>query len=183
MQGKTSVKIYSAYQVRNCFCFSCSKRCRRTSVRERMNRQEDDTNMIQQLHCHLDISGLAGNHDQTLALATRARSTVRAYGHSTWLHNFDLACAHVPNLIDFAAAFANDAPYEIVRDVNLLGLKLLWRGIVMRRGRRCGSVWVGVSGDIGRAGVRGAAVRGRTGGVRGRLSAGICGRTVAGVSG
>jgi hypothetical protein len=43
----------------------------------------------------------------------------------------------VPNLIDLAASFANDAPYKIIRDVDLLGLKLLWRGVVVRWRGRC----------------------------------------------
>ena len=79
--------------------------------------------MVQQLYRHLDVSRLTCDHDQPLVLATtRAGGAIRANSHSAWLHDFDLTRTHVSNLVYFAASFANDAPYKIVGDINLLGL-------------------------------------------------------------
>lgn len=69
------------------------------------------THVIQELNRHLDIGWLAGDDHQSLALPTGGRGrAVHAYAHSTRLHDLDLARAHMPDLINLAAAFPNDAP-------------------------------------------------------------------------
>lgn len=117
------------------------------------------TYVIQELHRHLDIGGLTSDNHQSLALASsRRRRTVHAHTHRPRLHNLDLACTHVPNLIDLSATLADDTSHEIVRDVNLLRLQLLWRTRV--RGptptptaATAAAVRVGVAGNIRRPGV------------------------------
>ena len=92
--------------------------------------------MVQQLYCHLDVSGLARNDDESLALASCRGRTVHAYAHRTWFHDLDLACAHMPDLVDLRTTLANDATNEVVGDIDLLRLQLL------RSTMRAASVWV-----------------------------------------
>ncbi len=72
----------------------------------------------------------------------------------------------MPNLIDFTPSFANDAPNQVIGDVDLLRLQLP-RGIVGTAG---GLVGVVVSGDVGRTaygrswGTIGGSIRGIGGG-------------------
>lgn len=86
--------------------------------------------MIEKLHRHLDVRWLAGDDHQPLAfLAGRCGGAIHTHPNSARFHNLYLTCTHVSNLIDLAAALANDASHEIIGDVDLLRLQLLW-GVV-----------------------------------------------------
>lgn len=137
-----------------------------------MQHNGESAHMVQQLHSHLDIGGLASNNHQPLAFpASGSRGTVHADAYSTRFHDLDVRSAHVANLVDFCASLSDDAPDQVVRDVDLLRLELLRRVLGMRRrgGRRrwwwigrigvAGvgvSVGVRISWNVRRAGVRGA---------------------------
>ena len=100
------------------------------------------THRVQQLDRHLDVGRLAGDDDQTFALAAcRRRRAVHAHAHRTRLHDLDLARAHMPNLVDLSAAFADDTPDKVVGDVDLLRLQLRRRCAGRRR--------IGVVGSCG----------------------------------
>lgn len=103
--------------------------------------------MIEQLHSHLDVRWLTSYDHQPLALSAR-RSTVHPNADSSWLHNPDLTGTHMPDLIDFTATLADDAPNQIIGNVNLLCLQLLgWIMTVMWWSRGC-SVGVGVARNV-----------------------------------
>ena len=111
------------------------------------------TYVIQELHRHLDIGRLTSDNHQSLALASsRRRRTIHAHTHRPRLHNLDLARTHVPNLVDLSAAFTDDTPDEVVRDVDLLRLQLLWRARV--RGSSSASSAPASSSSSSRAAVR-----------------------------
>ena len=79
--------------------------------------------MVQQLHRHLNVGRGSSNDDQPFALsAGGGGSTVHTYAYSPRFHDFDLACAHMADLVDLGAAFADDAAHKVVGDVYLLGL-------------------------------------------------------------
>ena len=112
---------------RSCFCFSCSNRYKRLLVIN-LSRDQYGTCLIQHLYGHCDIGWLARNNHQTFALSARLnRRTINPNPNSTRLHDLDLACTDMPDLINFASSFPNDTPDKVIRDVNLLCLELLWR--------------------------------------------------------
>jgi hypothetical protein len=87
--------------------------------------------MVKKLDRHLDIRRRPGDDDEALTLAA-SRRAIGPNALSTRFHDLNLACAHVPNFIDLATTFADDAPDEVVWDVNLLGLQLLRRVTAVR---------------------------------------------------
>jgi hypothetical protein len=100
------------------------------------------------LNGHLDIGRLPSDDHQPLPVTT-PRAPGRTDPHSPRLHDFDGARAHVPDFVDLASAFPDDATDEIVRNVDLLRLQLLWRllGVVLwRRGRR--RIVAGITGNV-----------------------------------
>lgn len=133
--------------------------------------------MVQQLDCHLDVCRLASNDNQSLPFPSTCRrgGSVHPYSDCTRLHYLDLTCTHVANLVDLATSLSNDTAYKVVRDINLLGLKLLGR-VMLRRRRPRGPVRVRVPWYIRRSPVRWAA--GITGWavsrVRGRWHSFLC---------
>ena len=74
----------------------------------------------------MNIRGWPRDDDQPLALTScggGAAVDPRASGPR--FHDLNLAGAHVPDLVDFASAFSDNAANEVIRDKNLLGLKLM----------------------------------------------------------
>jgi hypothetical protein len=102
-----------------------------------------DTYMIKQLHRHLNVSRLSSDHNQSFPFTSSwSRCSIHPYPHRPGLHNLDLTCTHMPNLIDLASSLPNDTPNEVIWDVDLLCLKLLWRIVLGGWGRRGGTVGV-----------------------------------------
>jgi hypothetical protein len=87
-------------------------------------KREKTTYVVEQLYCHLYIRWRSRDNDQSLSLTT-TRSWSRADRARTWLHDLDLAGTHVPDFIDFAPAFPNNAPNKVIWDIDLLCLQLL----------------------------------------------------------
>lgn len=89
------------------------------------------TYVIQQLHCHLDVRRLTCDHNQSLALAARRKGRpIDASPDSARFHDLYLTRTHMTDLVDLRTSFTDDASNEVIRDIDLLGLELLWR-IVM----------------------------------------------------
>ena len=78
------------------------------------------------MNSHLNIRGRPSDNDQPLAITSGGRGAAIDPGAgSPRFHDLNLAGAHVPNLVDFASAFSDNAANEVIRDKNLLGLKLV----------------------------------------------------------
>ena len=82
--------------------------------------------MVQQLNSHLNICGWTRDDDQPLTLTScGGGAAVDPRAGGPWFHDLDLAGTHVPNLIDFASTFSNNTANEVIRDKDLLRLKLV----------------------------------------------------------
>jgi len=95
----------------------------------------------------LNVRGWPCDNDQPLTLTScGGGAAVDPGAGGPRFHDLDLAGAHVPNLVDFASTFPNNTPNKVVRDKDLLRLKLvLLRRVLLRRRRRSrGIVHVGV---------------------------------------
>lgn len=121
---------------------------------ESANKRET-TYVVQELNRHLDVGRLSRNDHQTLSFTSSWRS-IWPDARRTWFHDLNLTCTHVPNFVDLASSFSNDASNQVVRDIYLLCLQLL-RGVV-----RWSIRMRGVARDVRRAAL------GRSTGVAGR---------------
>lgn len=77
--------------------------------------------MVKKLHRHLNIMRLSSDDDEPLILCS-PRSAVHTRRRCPRLHYFYLTSAHVPDFVDFATSFPNDATNKVVRNVDLLSL-------------------------------------------------------------
>jgi hypothetical protein len=100
----------------------------------------------------LNVRGWPRDDDQPLTLTScGGGATVDTCTGGPRLHDLDLAGAHMPDLVDFASAFPNDTANEVVRNKDLLRLKLvLLRRVVLRRWRRrVVHVGIGIPRNVG----------------------------------
>lgn len=119
------------------------------------------TNLVKQIHRRLNRLWTSRNNHQPLPLLPRRhRLSIHRHARRTGLHNLNRALAHLPDLVDLAAALADDTPDQVVGDVDVLRLQRAGRRLRCGRGHRgWTAVWVvlswsgsrAVSGDVGRA--------------------------------